>query len=399
MSAVCILGWYGSPNIGDEAELDAILSMLAALPAPPSVTVFSTNPARTLAECGAYPGGLCALPRNPLARAALRALYRSRLLIFGGGGLIQDKTSIYNLPIFTAFGLLARLAGCRLQWWGVGVEPLVTAFGRAQARLLVRLVAPGGVSVRDEISLRLLAHAGVPRSVLRLSADPAISLRGTGAAGAAVRGRVAFCVRDLPNNASGRGAEYLLPVSVQRRLGGGGRAAHARRAAEFYRLMARAADYLIEAYGVRVVFVAFWPGRDDEIAATVRGQMRHADRAVIYGGPPIPRAVRELLGEMEMVVAVRLHALIFAAAGGVPGVGFSYARKVRGFMAGVGQEDRVFDPVGVKWPELRAALDDCWNTRAEMRPLLLERVAEMQALTAEDAAWAARLLSEGKAAL
>jgi len=415
---VAILGWYGSPNLGDEAELAAILDQLAALRPPPAVTVFSHRPAHTRAAHDAYAGGLRVLARNPFAPAALRALHRSRLLILGGGGLIQDQTSVYNLPIFTVFGVVAAALRCPLFWWGVGVEPLVTAFGRAQARLLVRLAPPGGVRVRDAQSRRILLAAGVPPARVVVSADPAVTrYQGSGIRyqgflttgdnlapdtpqsariesqttdhGPRATERVAFCVRDWPNNPQGGGVGYLLPVAAQRRLGLGGRAgaAHGRRAAAFYAQLAAAADHMIERYGVQVLFVSLWPGRDDAIAAQVRGQMRHADCAPAYAAPLTPAQARALLGTMDLVVAVRLHALIFAAAAGVPGVGFAYARKIRGFMARTGQADAVLDPATLTQAQLTATLDRVWAQRAALRVTLKAHMAQLQALAAGDAAW------------
>ncbi len=404
MKQLAILGWYGSPNLGDEAELAAILAACARLPQPPRVVAFSVHPARTLAQHGGYPGGLRALPRNPFAPATLRALRASAALVLGGGGLIQDQTSIYNLPLFTLFALVA--AGLRrpLQWWGVGVEPLVTPLGRAQARLLVRLAAPGAVGLRDENSRRLLRRAGVPPRALRVSADPAVSIRPAppaevaallpADAGESGRPWVAFCLRDLPNNPRGVGPGYLLPVALQKRLGlgGGDRAAHARRAAAFYALLARAADHLIGEHGARVLFVPFWPGRDDAIAAAIRTQMRHPEAAVLLDAPLSPAQARALLGAMDLVVAMRLHALIFAATAGVPVLGFGYAQKVPAFLARIGQGARALDPATLTWPQLQAALDAVWVARDAIRAALPSEVARLQGAAAADAAVATRLL-------
>jgi polysaccharide pyruvyl transferase WcaK-like protein len=402
LSRVAILGWYGSPNLGDEAELTAILAALARLSRPPHACVFSVHPARTRRQHGAYSGGLTALPRRPFSPAAVRALRRSRVLILGGGGLIQDQTSVYNLPIFTLFGLLARACGRPVQWWGVGVEPLVTRVGRAQARLLVRLAAPGAVGLRDANAWRLLRAAGVPAAALRVSADPAVTLAPAPRATVAGllpdpdpgRPLIGFCMRDLPNNPRGVGPGYLLPVALQKRLGLGGqdRAAHARRAAAFYALLARAADYLITAYGARVLFVPFWPGRDDAIAGAIRARMARPDAAFMLRAALTPAQARAALGEMDLVLAMRLHALIFAAAAGVPMVGFSYATKVPAFLDRVGQARFALDPATLDWPALRDALDTVWRERAAIRAALEREMAGLRAAAAEDTRVVARLL-------
>ena len=295
-----------------------------------------------------------------------------------------------------------------MQWWGVGVEPLVTPLGRAQARLLVRWAAPGGVGLRDENSRRLLLRAGVPASPLRVSADPAVGISPAPDSelsavlptdrGETTRPWVAFCLRDLPNNPRGVGPGYLLPVALQKRLGLGGQdpAGHARRAAAFYTLLARAADHLIAEHGARILFVPFWPGRDNTIAATVRALMQHKEQAISLNSALTPEQARALLGKMDLVVAMRLHALIFAATAGVPVLGFSYAQKVPAFLHRIGQARFALDPTALTWPALQAALDQLWAERATIAATLHEQSAALKAAAATDMAVAAHLLADSQ---
>src|SRR5215212_8136904 len=173
---VAILGWYGSPNVGDEAALESILSQLATLPAPPRVVVLTTQPAVTARRYAHGPLPIRTVPRSPFHPRTRRALRASRLLILGGGGLIQDRSSLYNLLPYAAVVRLAHGWGIPTMWWGVGVEPLVTGLGRALARRMVAWSAPGAVSVRDEGSHKLLVQAGAPPAAVRVTADPALAL-------------------------------------------------------------------------------------------------------------------------------------------------------------------------------------------------------------------------------
>ncbi|HUS15354.1 MAG TPA: polysaccharide pyruvyl transferase family protein, partial [Chloroflexia bacterium] len=260
--------------------------------------------------------------------------------------------------------------------------------------------APGAVGLRDDSSRQLLLAAGVPPERLRVSADPVVTLRPAPAD--SVRALlpprdgplVAFCLRDLPNNPNGLGPGYLLPVAAQKRLGisGGGREAHARRVAAFQIVLAQAADHLIVEHDARVLFVPFWPGRDDAFAGEVRARMQHSDRAHSVEAPLAPAQGSALLRATDLVVAMRLHALVFAATGGVPVVGFGYARKVRGFMERLGQGDLVLDPYNVEWPLVQAALDRAWSQRSAIRGALPGSMAALQRAAAQDREVTARLL-------
>ena len=139
---VAILGWYGSPNVGDEAALEAILLQLAQLAPQPRAVVLSTRPAATAARYAHLPLEIEALPRSLFNRQTRRAIRRSRLLLLGGGGLIQDRSSLYNMWPYAAAVRLAHSAGVAVQWWGVGVEPLVTRLGRLLARRMVGWSTP-----------------------------------------------------------------------------------------------------------------------------------------------------------------------------------------------------------------------------------------------------------------
>jgi polysaccharide pyruvyl transferase WcaK-like protein len=302
---------------------------------------------------------------------------------------------------------LAHRWGIPTMWWGVGVEPLVTGLGRALARRMVAWSAPGAVSVRDEGSHKLLVQAGVPPAAVRVTADPALALPSAPAADLARLlareeltlgggAHVAVCLRNLPRDPLGWGPGYLLPVSLRerltRRLPNRAARAHAQRSAYFFALLAQAADHLITQHDVRVLFVPFWPGRDEAQAAQVVAQMRHPERTHILRGEVSAPVLRALLGEMDAVLALRLHALIFAAAGGVPALGFSYARKVPAFLAAAGLPDHALDPAAFDWVRLLRAVNHLWATRAAARRTLLAHVAPLQAAAAQDLATAARLL-------
>ena len=102
---IVISGYYGFHNAGDEAMLLAILQALRKTFDAPSITVISGNPSDT-----ARTFGVKAVPRFGIL-PILSSLFRTDLLISGGGSLLQDVTSwksmIYYLTIIIV-GVLFR---------------------------------------------------------------------------------------------------------------------------------------------------------------------------------------------------------------------------------------------------------------------------------------------------
>jgi polysaccharide pyruvyl transferase WcaK-like protein len=80
-----------------------------------------------------------------------------------------------------------------------------------------------------------------------------------------------------------------------------------------------------------------------------------------------------LVGNMDLMIAVRLHALIFAGVMGVPLIGISYDPKIDRFLDSIGEQ-----PAGkldtLTAPVLLAAVREKWEHR---RAILAARNAEL----------------------
>jgi polysaccharide pyruvyl transferase WcaK-like protein len=368
---VVILGWYGSDNTGDEAVLEAIVTALGRRGVT-DLHALSIDPAKTTSRTG-----VPASPRSFSSPDTLRALRGARALVLGGGGLIQDRTSLYNLPFSAIYVLLAKLFGLRVIGWGLGVEPLDTRLGRTLARFIC--ASSAYFSVRDAGSKGLLVRAGVPPDQIAISADPAFLLEPEAAPleEAEPGPRVLFCLRDLPDNRPGLNAHYLLPVSLRRRVWPRARAGNDRDEA-FAEAVARAVRVCTLEFGANVSFLALWPGRDDRmIDAVVQAARRtgvpeasmHIER-----GSHRPGQVAALVGSADLLVSMRLHALLFGARQGVPALALAYARKMRGLMRMLGAERWVVEVEKRNPPpeEIEAKLRLLWQTRVDQSRLLCE---------------------------
>ena len=308
---VVICGAYGRGNAGDDAILEAILGEMRSIDPDMPVTVLSKDPMSTRRSYRVR-----AVSRLDLA-GWLGAMRRARLYINGGGNLIQDVTSRRSLWFYLMNIRAAKWAGCRVQMYGCGIG-LITRENHRKlaARVLDRNVDV--ITLREPDSLEELKSMGVTGPRIELTADPALTLPPAPdektdsvllRAGIPPRGRyICFALRPWP------GFQAKAP------------------------LFGAAARYAWETYGLTPVFTAVEKGQDPaaarQAAQTLEGVPHYfLDDAGAAG------TIIGALSRMEIVVSMRLHALIFSAGQGIPLAGVVYDPKVSAFLRYIGQEN------------------------------------------------------------
>ena len=278
---ITVSGYYGFHNTGDEAIALAISRELAAR--GHSALLLSREPEHT--RC-AY-GCASAARMNPLA--LVRSLLGAQMFWSGGGGLLQDKTSARNLTYYLALIRGAHLLGRRVVVFNQSIGPLSLEGGARVARVLNK--GRTNVIVRDRASLETLEHLGVQA---RLGGDPALLLS-PGAETVADRNTVVLAPRGDVQDANASLKDLTRTLQEK---------------------------------GRRVVALSFHPDVDDEAASSLG-----ADEVISTADPLL---ALNTIAAAGYVVGVRLHAVILAAAAGIPFAGVSYDPKVAGFCADAG---------------------------------------------------------------
>ena len=299
MTRAIALGYQGFGNVGDEAILAGIEELLAGTSIDVTAVIGGREPIAAFASARRV-----STRRLRPTRSAITALRGQEVMIISGGGLLHDHWWTV-VPTYLAWSILARLAGARIAWIGVGIGPLRSWWSRRLAGLALRLASL--VTVRDVGSARL-ARAIAPGITVREVPDPAFLLR---APAPAERTGFGFVVRaPAPRDAE------LAPALAG--LLGKTAAAAARD-------------------GMPVAILTFGGGRDLPFAEMVVASARSAlgpDEGP--GSAPIPveqlepdpAHVLARLASFEALVTVRLHGLILAAIAGTPAVPVVYDPKV-----------------------------------------------------------------------
>lgn len=327
MRRVLVAGWVGSTNLGDELVLAGVRRLLhEALGSEVRIAAVSVDPATTRRT-----HGISAIDhrRPDLVAAAARS---ADLVVLGGGGLIQDETSPFNLPYHLSRVRPAQRAGTPWIGLALGVGRLDTGLGR---RLATSLRHAAAVTVRDAPSLALLEELGVPG---RLAADAVLHLAAPQDPPPRVEVEEMMTV---PRPATGppedvltvslrpwSGPGGLLPVSWRRQAG--------EVAASFVPTVAAALDRAVARTGLPVRFVALQSDRDAALHAQVAARMSTPTQQVVPGLQDVMAEV----GRGRAVVAMRYHSALAATLAGRPSVMIGYSPKVDALAAQLGAGSR-----------------------------------------------------------
>lgn len=344
---IAILGWYGNGNAGDEAVLSCLLADLQSIRPDATPCVFSANPEETRKTHGVA-AVRKALPSN--WREAARTIRSSRLFIMGGGTLICDEDAAYSgIASFCAYMLIAMSASVPIVFYAQGIGPVRRPFNRWLVQKLVNRVRL--ITVRDQASVDTLRELAITRPPVFLTADPAACL----APAPRERAQAILRAENVPETRGPR-----IALCLKSRLG-------------VEREMARLADALIAELDALVVLVPMQSsGLYNDLAASelVRTRVSRPDRVSLIAGSYTPHEIKGILGEMDMVLGIRLHALVFASAMGVPVLAISYSEKVAGFVTSIGQERWSIDlselDAGIVVERARALWDARETVRQEL---------------------------------
>ena len=202
--------------------------------------------------------------------------------------------------------------------YGCGIGPVIRESHRKMAARVLNANVDA-ITLREPDSLEELRAMGVDKPEILLTADPALTLRQAPEdqtdsvllrAGIPPHGRyICFALRRW------KGFEEKAP------------------------LFSKAAEYAYRTYGLTPVFAAVEkhldPGANQMAARGLSVPHYFLNDAGSAG------TIIGALSRMEIVVSMRLHALIFAAGQGIPLAGVVYDPKVSAFLRYIGQEQFV----------------------------------------------------------
>lgn len=308
-SLVLISGYYGFGNLGDEAILESIISELEKTVSKENIVVLSNDPERHRKTFG-----VAAVDRWKLA-SLVGLLPKAKLFISGGGGLFQDTNSPGSTIYYGGQIALARAFGAHPFIFAQGLGPLNSQTGKMATQLAAKLSQD--VTVRDKASMAMLEKWNVKAE---LTADPVWTLDETPLPDSVAKqidtirsGNALIVGLSLRNshNFSERRREILLATLLK----------------------ALPED-------AALVLLPLQKEQDlPQLEPFMKGWQLAGRKALLLDVSALERPSQwvSLMRQFDLVVAMRLHALIFALKEGVPVMGLTYDAKVEHVLNQFGQ--------------------------------------------------------------
>jgi len=359
-----IHGFYGAGNTGDDAILHAIIDRIASICPEFKVTV-TVRSQIIIPYYGPYDiTKVSGFDLNLLHHA----VSKSDMVIVGGGGLFQDYAGFSALQLFqgapsalrqqgainyySAPIFLAKTLGKPVFLYALGIGPFQSEEAKRAAGWIAGLA--DAITVRDQASLAILQGLGVHRTIL--AADPAVRLGSLHTSVVEPKELIIYTTNH---------SQLKIAFNLRKWVYGKEESVRA------YDAMVFVAQQLISKYDALLFILPFNRSKVEvSQAEEFASLLPHGAVEIIPYEGSSPVDVKFFLGEMDLVIAERLHASILAMSAGTPAIGLSYDPKVIQF----------FEEIGL--PEL------C-HTIEEVTPESLLATAELVLLSRSD--WSSRI--------
>ena len=306
---IVISGYYGSKNGGDEAMLAAMLEVLREEISDLNVTVISLNPEYTKRR-----HNVDAVPM-PDVFSIIKKIRAADLLISGGGSLLQNVTSGRSLYYYLAIIFFALALGRKVMLYAQGIGPIRGALAHKLMNLIVNRVDL--ITVRDRGSLEELARLKITRPKIYCTADPVLAIKPV---------PLDLGEKILARHSIRKSAEKFIGVAIRHWIGW----------ERFQVELADALDKIVEKTGAKIIFIPMKFPEDIRAAQSTAALMKNS--YVVLDEEFTTQEILSLVGCTDVLIGVRLHALIFAGVMNVPMLGISYDPKIERFLDSIGEK-------------------------------------------------------------
>ncbi len=352
MPKVLISGYYGYDNLGDELILKAIIEHLRAIDPSLDITVISHSPWRTV---NLHPS-IEAVSRRDVF-GIFKALRQCQLFISGGGGLLQDTTGQGSVLYYLGWGIIAKkIFRKKVMLYAQGIGPLHRSLSRSLVGAWIGKMDL--ITLREERSRQILQDLRVPDSMIKVTADPALGM--------------------TVKNSGSLSEKHPLCIGVVLRQGPD--------KLQAVQPWCEILTNVKNMYNARILLLPFQDPHDVKLNRSIKETMK--DKVDLKYWDNLGD-IFTFYESVDILVSMRLHALILAAVYGKPMLGINYDPKIDNFL-------RLFNQQAVTREKVVKTLE---NLVYKQKIIAAEQSAVLQQLQArarENAKLAMALINSNK---
>ncbi|MEA2087357.1 MAG: polysaccharide pyruvyl transferase CsaB [Candidatus Caldatribacteriota bacterium] len=351
---IMISGYYGFNNTGDEAILKSMVRAFKEKIPQIKITVLSHNPLQT-----SQTYQVKAINRLHLIRI-ICCLRNVNLFISGGGGLLQDSTGKgWSILYYLGLILIAKIAKVPVMIYAQGIGPVNKQINKKLMKCILNKIDL--ITVRDNYSKELLGNLGVVKPLIYVNSDPAFLLKKKN-----INQTVDSypCVRELIHSDN----RPLIGVSVREYKNNG---------SDLKRIFAQAADYLIENYQAKIIFLPFKFDEDVHISEEILSLMKN--KAEVLKIKLESEELLSVLSRLSLVIGVRLHSIIFSSMANIPFIAFNYDPKVKYFVEDLGLSELLIETdEDFSLKNIHKKIEYVRENNDKIKDVLLEKVNNLE---------------------
>lgn len=356
---IVISGYYGHKNNGDDALLSAIIKDIKEIDNSVRFTVLSKNPKETREIYG-----VDAVYRFNLFRIG-KIIKNSKLLISGGGSLIQDATSSRSLVYYLNIIKVALDNNIKTFVYANGVGPIGKQKNKSLTQKILNEVDL--ITLRENHSEDVLNEIGVTKPDIYVTSDPAISIIPS----PAERVNEIFKSERIPDG------EYAV-ISLRNW-----------KSNAYKQSIIELSEYISKTYSLNCIFVPMQQSKDLSVCTEC------AQNGYMLKNSYSFKDIMSIAAHSRLVIGMRLHMLMYGANAGIPVIGLSYDPKISAYLSYLDQNYTV-DSESCSFEELKGIVDSIMNNYDDITQKLSDKISMLKELQKKNAKYAIKLLEESK---
>lgn len=305
---IVISGYYGFNNSGDDAILKAIVNDFKKANSKINIIALSKDPINTERNYK-----IKAVDRFNFIKV-IKSLLKCDVFLSGGGSLLQDITSTRSLLYYLSLIYLAKLFKKPVMVYANGIGPINRKINRYLTKSILNKVDL--ITLRDNNSEKTVKELGVNNKNVFVTADPVFTLEPT------EKEKINKLLKDenIPTD------KHLIGFSVR----------DWKKSKNIIEVISKTIDYININYDLNVLLIPMHYPEDLEISKIIKENCE--TEVFILNNKYSVEDIMGVISKLDIIVAMRLHSLIYAATQAIPMVGLVYDPKVEGFLDSIGQD-------------------------------------------------------------